>query len=368
MMSLIPFFIIAGFLESFVTRHYQTIPEIVKWMIILMSFGFIILYYVIYPIIVARKHPDKIALKEVPRFIPKRKIEMFKIRKVGEVFTDTFYLFIKHSGEISRIFFTVIFPLALALIAVIFAFEYSRFDYNLGWVETFSTLFGTANYFEWYKLFGWSFLLALLICDIFYVIQTDEDEPLYKGYFKFLQAHLVWMSMFALLVFSLLTFAPTALLFLSIFIAPFLGMIPATIVYEKTNFFNALARSFSLGKGAYGDSLGSLAIFAGIFFIFMMVLNNPLEGVFSEFDIISMIDNIIKDLTITVFDRYAVIISCVNCIIYVLFIFLMFSIYSLSFAFSYHSSTEMKTAKGLYDRLDDFGKRNKRFESDLDYE
>jgi len=44
----IPIFIIAGFLESFVTRHTE-LPDFVRITIILLSLNFVIFYYIIYP-------------------------------------------------------------------------------------------------------------------------------------------------------------------------------------------------------------------------------------------------------------------------------------------------------------------------------
>ena len=44
----IPIFIIAGFLESYVTRHTE-FPSIVRLLIILLSLTFVIYYYIIYP-------------------------------------------------------------------------------------------------------------------------------------------------------------------------------------------------------------------------------------------------------------------------------------------------------------------------------
>jgi len=49
MLSTIPFFIIAGFLEGFVTRHTE-MPDWLALFIILISFIVILYYYVIYPI------------------------------------------------------------------------------------------------------------------------------------------------------------------------------------------------------------------------------------------------------------------------------------------------------------------------------
>ena len=58
MVSTIPFFIIAGFLEGFVTRHTE-MPDWLAVLIILSSLAIIIFYYVIYPIQVHKKSINK---------------------------------------------------------------------------------------------------------------------------------------------------------------------------------------------------------------------------------------------------------------------------------------------------------------------
>ena len=54
LLGLIPFFIVAGFLEGFVTRHYKN--ELVAWFIIILSLVFVIWYFVIYPINVKKNY------------------------------------------------------------------------------------------------------------------------------------------------------------------------------------------------------------------------------------------------------------------------------------------------------------------------
>src|SRR5690606_21478972 len=86
-------FVIAGFLESYVTRNYQVLPDWSKWMIVLFSFAMILFYYVVYPILVARKYPEKVhATPEVNAF-EKVKFEPYKIRKNFEVFRESFQLY-----------------------------------------------------------------------------------------------------------------------------------------------------------------------------------------------------------------------------------------------------------------------------------
>ena len=53
--GLMPFFIIAAFFESFVTRHYKTIPLIVNVLILGLSLLLIIWYFILYPIILHKK-------------------------------------------------------------------------------------------------------------------------------------------------------------------------------------------------------------------------------------------------------------------------------------------------------------------------
>jgi uncharacterized membrane protein SpoIIM required for sporulation len=47
--GLIPIFLIAAFFESFVTRHYKTMPFVLSWSVIALSFTFIGLYFVYLP-------------------------------------------------------------------------------------------------------------------------------------------------------------------------------------------------------------------------------------------------------------------------------------------------------------------------------
>ena len=55
LLSTIPFFIIAGFLEGFVTRHTE-MPDVLAILIIGGSLSLIVFYYIIYPIYLKRNH------------------------------------------------------------------------------------------------------------------------------------------------------------------------------------------------------------------------------------------------------------------------------------------------------------------------
>ncbi|MBI3219612.1 MAG: stage II sporulation protein M [Bacteroidetes bacterium] len=57
-MGLMPVFIVAGFIESFVTR-YANMPTVIKGAIILASLSFIIYYFFILPVILSKKYVSK---------------------------------------------------------------------------------------------------------------------------------------------------------------------------------------------------------------------------------------------------------------------------------------------------------------------
>jgi uncharacterized membrane protein SpoIIM required for sporulation len=60
MLGLVPFFILAGFLESFITRYYKTLSLFANLSIIVASLALIVGYFVVYPYIVHAKTLKKI--------------------------------------------------------------------------------------------------------------------------------------------------------------------------------------------------------------------------------------------------------------------------------------------------------------------
>ncbi len=56
MLSLVPVLMIAGFFESFVTRHYDQLPLVINLMIIGFSLSLIIWYFFIFPVKVYKNH------------------------------------------------------------------------------------------------------------------------------------------------------------------------------------------------------------------------------------------------------------------------------------------------------------------------
>lgn len=63
-LSIVPFFVAAGFIEGFVTRHSNTMPLSVNLIIIFGSLSFIFFYYMVYPFIAVKKLEERKELWE----------------------------------------------------------------------------------------------------------------------------------------------------------------------------------------------------------------------------------------------------------------------------------------------------------------
>ena len=80
MLSLLPFIVMAGYLESYVTRHNDTLPDVSKLLIICFSFAVVLFLYVLLPQIQARRHPEKLAQDDIQPRQNETKTVLLKIR------------------------------------------------------------------------------------------------------------------------------------------------------------------------------------------------------------------------------------------------------------------------------------------------
>lgn len=97
MLGTIPLFIIAGFLEGYLTRHTE-LPDVIRFFFILACFAFIGWYYWYYPRKVVSENPAPTAFQE-SRTTPtdREPIVLDRIKMTGEVLTDTFTI-LRRSG------------------------------------------------------------------------------------------------------------------------------------------------------------------------------------------------------------------------------------------------------------------------------
>ena len=89
--GIVPPIILAGFIESFLTRHTE-LPDALRLAFILISLSLMLLYYVWYPVKVARKHGTDILKKEKIGFVEKPKLVIDQVYSANQLFENTMIL------------------------------------------------------------------------------------------------------------------------------------------------------------------------------------------------------------------------------------------------------------------------------------
>ncbi len=92
MLGIIPLFIMAGFLEGYLTRHTE-VPDVLRFFFILSCFVFVLWYYWLYPRQVAARVPMPIeTAARSPQRGSMEPISTQSIKPIGELLTDAFVL------------------------------------------------------------------------------------------------------------------------------------------------------------------------------------------------------------------------------------------------------------------------------------
>lgn len=381
MMSLVPFIIAAGFLESFVTANYQNLPEWSKWMLIFVSFGIILFFYVFYPLYVARKYPDLIHKEEFGNFIDRGDFNFHKIRSVGEVLADSFRMYRFIFSKLARIVLSVLVPIiAILMIAQLYNhYDLQQTEYWYDWLSQleFITGFCFINTQD-YIVFGvWTILLSFLFTSVFWCISTVNESFSWKALFVFQKKKLiaVWLGslFFGLCVLGCLSL-PWFFVILIPFIAPFFFLNGALMAFDNSSIKSAFSKGFSFSKRHYGTSL----IILGVLILLTAVIMQPIAFYFSIHetwtdepmmrDLLDMTADFVKRVA-RIFNSDALVWSnLLRQIVYVIFLLGIIPFFIIAMTFGYFTEREKSEALGLKKAFEKFGKRSNSQETNVDFE
>jgi uncharacterized membrane protein SpoIIM required for sporulation len=278
----IPLFIIAGFIESFLTRYTEA-PIILRAGIMLASLIFILFYYVYYPLLKAKKgFSERYARDEIqPNKVVA--IDWGKIRGIGEVVAETFTSILPFLGRfalIGTIAGAIYGLMALLLFSnsMNFSFGFSgqlflvaNFVYVLA--EVFSLI---GDFFKVYNivdkplfaLVNFGFWATLLTTGLAVTRRMRQNKfntiGLWSDMAKALRQQWLGIGMYAVVIVGLLSFEVTA------WIAAFVPILPVVIGItlimdeEKLHPIAAMRRTFSTIKGNVSNLIG-------LYFIIMLL-------------------------------------------------------------------------------------------------
>lgn len=378
MMSLVPFIIAAGFLESYVTHNYQRLPDWSKWTLILFSFGIILFFYVVYPIYVARKHPHLLSKEDTSTFSEKIQVKLHRVRGVGEVLADSFQVYRQSIGPIFRLVALTCIP----LIIFIMYLQSGNHRYEMGfphyydWVVQLRVVFGYSfdNGLDFLVVGLWSLILAQIFLSTFYIIQLQGQKVSAKGFFEFFRKRFFAIWTGNLFMFVIVFGLPWYWLIWISFLIPFIYVQPAVMALDNTSFGSRFQRSFSFSQANFGISL--LVIMTTVMIV--LIISQPFAFVFSIHepfndkpmvrDLLDLIADLTKRVAMLYTTDYMFWVNIVRQVFYLLFALLIFPFLAVTMAMIFYSEKEVRDVVSLKEAFKKFGKRSRLQETPRDLE
>jgi uncharacterized membrane protein SpoIIM required for sporulation len=363
LLGTLPIFVVAGFLEGYVTRHTE-MPDEVKWAIILISLSIILGYFVIYPFRVAKRTHFDGVVEEKPVHMDKVVLVKHSIRDLGHIFYDTFRFYRQSFGSLAKIIFGVNLP--IIILYLLYLYSTNPFgDYLLEESEIMgiTTAFNRFDGIDWIGIVMNILLISINVATVIHCTSfMGKKQPIH--YFK-VWAKTIWpMLLKSFILISILYlfmfFAPAFLSWLLIFVSPFIAMIFYPVISGEKTFFKGIGKGFKYGRKDWGQTLVSVIMIGGLAYVFTWIYHNPF---LPDFDLKSFVlDEIVRWHTVTVFDNFLTIKNFISSLFLLLIIQLLIPMLFIALSFQYWSIEDKEESISLRKRFDKFATHNKMFE------
>lgn len=279
-LSLMPFFLFAAFIEGYITR-LTNISPILRLVFVLLCFVFVAFYFFIYPRFVVKK-PEAIKYlsPEKVQDIVKEAPNKYGIMKSDEIYNSAITFLLNKSGK-----FILNAAIVAALLSLtLYYFEKQQIVTNseIGMSKNFGDFFAwpftrISFIFDHYKN---HFLVAysIFLLGIPFVFNSVQNSGFNKenllSYLNLILMTLIFTSlMFFYTSYYALFFFSSSLYFICTYI----------ITSEKRNFFSAILDTFSAIKENFGLYLGVNIVFLFVALIFLLMSFSPLWLYFTMF-------------------------------------------------------------------------------------
>jgi len=287
MVGLVPVIILAGFIESFLTR-YTDMPLVVRGMLILVSLLFMVGYFVVYPYILVTRNKIKLPIQKLPETSEDSEFELFQIRNLGNILTESMMIHRKHFVPIFNICASLLFPFSIVMYFLVFkdiaSFDFPRdIEYKL---EEYYLLIITGNYTQniaFMIAHAIIWMIALITPYYFFSeIITQETRKIdwsIKNFGKFLLKN-GYKSLLIVILMKAIVFYSPYMIFAALFVLPLLLFWLYTWVIYINNPFKSFAKALKLFFFQPLDSFMMLAISLLVGSVYFVLLNSGLSGFF----------------------------------------------------------------------------------------
>ncbi|HEU5146933.1 MAG TPA: stage II sporulation protein M, partial [Chryseosolibacter sp.] len=344
MLGIAPIFVLAGLIESFLTR-YTDVPDVLRLFLILCSAFFILGYFVYYPWMKSRKgfdHPLEAEKLPASDLSP---LTVTRIKNNGEIIKDAFAFYKKSFSSLFRWIALV----TLLMCTAEFFLPEERSPLDLGFEPI---LYLLSNMYYGMKTNSLTYLAinaigcSLIVYRVFMLIQRElfPSRKLLNDVGTFLQMIMPVALVYALLYWldqwGVVLVAVTASLFLLMCFVQF---------FERPIILESITTTIRLCAGNFGQVMGLHFILLMMSFSFLLILSAPLlymttsilQWNFAETDVWSQ--NIIRFVEI---------------FLKLLSLNLVIPVFASSLAFLYFSLREIYTAENLKLSIAQVGNKN----------
>jgi uncharacterized membrane protein SpoIIM required for sporulation len=340
MISTVPLFILAGFIESFLTR-YTDLHYSIKASFILISLVYIAGFYIINPLYQAKKGLFNNIEDEKPSVTHTAIVNFNTINTTAEIFSHNFVLY---KNYFNRIF---LFVLPLSILFTIPAVFY--LNKKIPEYAGIADYFFITRLFSYQEIYGAAFAvlnfiaIAVNLAFIFYSFikkyKPGEQRKRLPGIL--LQSAMVSASL------QLMLFAhPLIFILLFIFLFPFVIIWSIVLQLEEAGPFTAISRTINLVKESYPRILAVTAVITISAVIYFLLLGSPFTYLYFE----AIQWNLLLEPGET---RFLMIIF--SCFISTFVLQLIIPLFTFAFILSYFTLKEIRDAQFLKERISNFG-------------
>ncbi len=362
MLGLTPFIFIAAVLESWVTRHTE-MPDALKWFIIIGSFLIMILYFVVYPFFVARRYPEQVALQEEPLYHPPRKLQLQQIRQPNELFSDAFAWYRNTFRYFGGFIWGITIPIQLLYIGWLYLEYPSAFQWELAWYDNLAAILPGSQFNTVPHVLFHTFYWTLLVVSVLHALhyKPEKGRSLLAAWWRFTLRKFPRLFLPVLLVCAVFSWFPPLALFFTLFLAPVLFYFFYPMAYRQSAYPKIWVQSITSGFNHWVNGFLLFFVLLLISASFFLLLSGA--ALVSEILLELIAWHVVGESV-----NYILVENFIKSILYLVFFQLVAPLFLAGFGLFYHSCEEKEQAVGLFERLGQFGKKNKIYEMESDYE
>ncbi len=352
MIGIAPIFILAGFIEGYLTRMTDT-PDFIRAMFILICLAFVLFYFVWYPRYKA-KTGYKVSFDE-EKIPPDNNhlISYFKIKSTGEVFTDAFRFL---SKNIKSILLVTLGAALLYVLSVLYFFEIDIESYFYFEEDPFNKVSEFPQFFYIKGRLLFFFLNVLLLSIVTFVVlrllmvdeADQEEETMSANLGKIIQFLKIFTI--SILTVGLMATNQWYTLIGIILLYPLFFYWKYDAFTGRQNIFASLGSSFGYFGNGFGKGLGLMLSYFLLGAFFYCISATGLFWLYVDFIAMNL------NMEQAALDRFILALLIFSSYFFIMMIYVLFL---SGFGFLYYSNRETLEAIDLNERINDIGVKSR---------